>query len=204
MKLKVCGLNDVQNIQEIHQLKVDLMGFIFYDASPRNVQLTDEMIDAIQSCLSKKVGVFVNESIQKMLKIAQELQLDYIQLHGEETPEKVEVLADHFKVIKAFSVDQHFNFQLEHYQKADLFLFDTKGLKRGGNGQIFDWNLLQNYTADTPFMLSGGIQLKHLSAIQELKYEKLIGIDVNSGFELAAGIKDIERVKELKTQLNEF
>lgn len=203
MKLKVCGLKNVNNIKEISQLSVDFMGFIFVDSSPRCVQLNDELIRLIRSLKCEKVGVFVNESVNRIFEIGRKLGLTHVQLHGEETPDKVELLADHFKVIKAFAVDETFDFQLGHYTHVDTFLFDAKGKHRGGNGIHFNWDLLNRYEGNQSFMLSGGLRLEDLDAIQEINHPKLIGIDVNSGFEIEAGLKDVEQLKKLKEKLDE-
>ena len=146
----------------------------------------------------KKVGVFVNESITNIRTKITEYQLDVVQLHGDESPEFCRELQElKILVMKAFSVHDAFDFtQLDAYvANCDMFLFDSKGEQRGGNGTTFNWEILMRYKYETPFLLSGGIGLGHIDDVLQLKIPNMIGIDVNSGFEIVSGIKDIEKVK---------
>ena len=197
MEIKICGLANAANAQSIINMKPSFVGFIFYPPSPRYIQAIPalDFPDGV-----RKVGVFVNETKENILKIAQENNLDYIQLHGKESPDYcAELKGEGLKLIKAFSIFEAFDFSaLPHYAAhCDYFLFDTKGDLPGGNGVRFNWNLLHKYTLDTPFMLSGGIGLNDLDRIQEFKHEALIGIDVNSGFEEEPGFKRLDQVQVL-------
>lgn len=203
MKLKVCGLKDVNNIQMLHYIQPDMMGFIFVRQSPRFVELDDEMIKTIRKTSCETVGVFVNEPNEVIKDLVEILKLDYVQLHGDETPSQINEIAQFCKVIKAFSVSETFDFDLDDYDAAQLFLFDTKGNRRGGNGLKFNWNLLRNYNGSRPFLLSGGIRITDAAAIKKINHPKFLGVDINSGFESYPGIKSIDLVAQLKLEVDE-
>lgn len=200
MKIKICGMKFPENIREIASLQPDYLGFIFYDASPRNcVNALPDIPKQI-----KKVGVFVNADWEAITKKAENYQLDAIQLHGSESVEfcaNIQKLG--IEVFKVFSVDDTFDFQqiLQYENVCDYFLFDTKGKHHGGNGFTFDWDILKNYPSEKPYFLSGGIGINELEALKDfLKTEvgqKCYAIDVNSKFEIDAGLKDVEKCKVL-------
>ncbi|CCH56666.1 Phosphoribosylanthranilate isomerase [Fibrisoma limi BUZ 3] len=201
MKIKVCGLRDAENIKEIAALSPDFVGFIFYDQSPRFVgeELDADVVKALPRSI-RKVGVFVNASPDFILRNVKKYDLQYVQLHGTETPEYCRSLRNRgISLIKAFRVDESFNFSmLNNYKmQCDFFLFDAKGDQPGGNGVRFDWSLLNRYDNEKPFFISGGIGLDNLDQLTALKDMKLYGVDVNSQVETAPGVKDVEKVKEL-------
>ena len=214
MKIKVCGMRDKENIESLIALKPNFMGFIFYNKSKRLV--TDFPKVKIPSTI-KKVGVFVNETIEEVLNFVEKYQLDCIQLHGDESPEYCKKLlnshlersrkinSDYVKlgIIKAFSVDENFDFNTtKQYENCcNYFLFDTKGNDYGGNGIKFNWEILQKYKGNIPFLLSGGISAKDVNEIKKINHPQLIGVDVNSGFEIKPALKDIEKLKEFKSNL---
>ena len=144
----------------------------------------------------KRVGVFVDEDIEQVKRIADEYQLDLIQLHGHERPDYIRQLNGR-KVIKAFNIATAADFALtEAYEGvADTFLFDTKGKSVGGNGEKFDWSVLSEYRGETPFLLSGGIGPDDAERVNGFHHDKCIGIDLNSRFETAPGYKDIMSLK---------
>jgi phosphoribosylanthranilate isomerase len=201
MKIKICGMKEAQNIQEVAKLNPDLMGFIFYEKSARYVD-AKILADAVQTLPSSisKVGVFVDEELEKVLDLCNSFGLKYAQLHGKETPEYCEkIKAGGISVIKVFHMDKTFDLsQVEAYENySEVFLFDTKTKGYGGSGKHFDWSLLNQYTLDTPFLLSGGISTEDLTTIKALNIPKLMGIDVNSRVEISPGNKDVNKVKEL-------
>lgn len=202
MKIKICGMRESENMKEVAALSPDYIGFIFYKNSPRYIT----QIPTNGPHQIKKTGVFVNEEYDQIMKKVELFGLQAIQLHGEESVELCEKLGDqNLEVIKAFSVDDDFNFEKIHsYQKVtDYFLFDTKGKNYGGNGHAFNWSRLQNYTLNHPFFLSGGIGLEHSEEIKKI-YDSslpLAGIDLNSKFEIAPGIKDIQKLNKMKESL---
>lgn len=212
VKLKICGMKFPENIQEIAQLEPDFLGFIFYENSVRNY--TDDSIVSLPNSI-KKVGVFVNEKQEKIIKTIQQFNLNMIQLHGNESESYCLALIDQLnhnqlntKIIKAFSVADDFDFQvLNKYLMVDYFLFDTKGKLPGGNGTKFNWEILNNYHLEKPYFLSGGIGLNDLSNIKDFLKEpaskRCFALDVNSQFEIEAGLKNKEILQQFKTQLYE-
>jgi phosphoribosylanthranilate isomerase len=186
-------MRDGDNIRAVENLDIDWMGFIFYAGSPRYVSDEDEYFAAIQSCTKVKVGVFVNEQPEKILRKVAKYGLDYVQLHGNETPDCCRLLRDAgCAVIKAFSISSEMDLrQTAVYESfADFFLFDTKGNKRGGTGKRFDWSVLEAYRGNVPFLLSGGIDLEHVRDLQTFAHPLLAGVDLNSRFELSPALKD--------------
>ena len=204
IKLKICGMKYSENIQEIAALKPDYLGFIFWDKSSRKFDLIE--LPKLDSNI-KKVGVFVDASIEDIQSKIKTFQLDIIQLHGKESVEFCANLKnENVEIIKAFSINNDFNFsQIKAYENVvDYFLFDTKGKLPGGNGTTFDWQVLENYDLQKPFFLSGGIGLTEINKIQEFLDSYLskycYAIDVNSRFETAPGLKnkiDLEKFKKL-------
>lgn len=200
MIVKVCGLKFENQIEKLDQIKsVNWLGFIFYKGSKRFIKSINGKVKS-----AKKVGVFVNEDIKNLLNIAETNQLDILQLHGGESPELCLELKTSYTIIKAFGIDEGFDFsQLENYQdKVDYFLFDTKTKGYGGSGNVFNWSILEKYTLNVPFLLSGGISIESLDNIKSFKHKSFIGIDLNSGFENEPGDKNIELVKTFLKQLN--
>jgi phosphoribosylanthranilate isomerase len=203
MKFKVCGLKNEENILQVLESKPDYIGFIFYEKSPRYVgnELTVEFAQSITT--AKKVGVFVNESEVTILDIASRYGLDYVQLHGNETAVFCNEIQKSIPVIKAFQVDDDFDFSIlnEYKNGCTYFLFDSKSKHFGGSGETFNWKKLEQYKLKKPFFLSGGIDLENIDEVLKLKFSNLIAIDVNSCFETEAGIKDIEKVKTLSNKI---
>jgi phosphoribosylanthranilate isomerase len=199
MLIKICGMRDSANIQEVAALKPDLMGFIFYPKSKRyvgegfNPELVRNLMPEIQTA-----GVFVNVERESMLCIAKKYRFDFVQLHGNESPGYCkEAQEEGFKVLKAFGVDNAFDWDaLQPYQRfCDYFLFDTSTEGYGGSGQKFDWEMLSQYKLKHPFFLSGGIAPGDALPIKNLNNPYLAGIDINSKFEIEPGMKDIGLLK---------
>ena len=195
-KLKICGMN--HNIAEVAALQPDYMGFIFYEKSSRNFTGASPIL----SSKVKRVGVFVDASLEDISEKIKTYHLDVVQLHGEETPALCEVLSD-IEVWKVFSIKGSFDFnQLIPYEKVvDKFLFDTKGKEKGGNGYTFDWSVLNGYHLKKPIILSGGIGLDEIESLQQILSTELPihAIDLNSKFELAPGMKNIEQLAKFKS-----
>ena len=196
------------NIQDLLKLPIDLMGLIFYKKSPRNVpDSAAEAIRKVSAGIVKKVGVFVDEGLEVVVQKIAKFDLEYVQLHGKESPEycynllsksaKAFGCEDKLKLIKAFSVDEAFDFSITkaYVPYCQYFLFDTKGKNPGGNGLPFDWTLLKKYREKIPFFLSGGLHEHAADAIHALDLAQLAGLDLNSRFEIEAGLKDIEKVQ---------
>ena len=197
--IKVCGMRDAENIREVEALGIDLMGFIFWPKSSRYVSECPSYLP--KKC--KRVGVFVNEDIEQVKHIAADYALDYIQLHGSESPGYVQQLHD-WQVIKAISVSSRDDIATfkDYEGLVDYFLFDTKCTCMGGSGQQFDWSVLDSYDGNTPFLLSGGIGPDDAERVKAFHHGKCIGIDLNSKFELSPALKDINKLQEFIKELS--
>ena len=198
MKLKVCGMQETENIAALASLQPDYMGFIFWEPSKR--YCTTVPTDIPKHI--KKVGVFVDETTKQIKEKVKLFGLDAVQLHGDESPRQCAALLNLCEVIKAFRIGPDFDFKtITPYQDhCTYFLFDTQGPLPGGNGTAFDWKLLAGYTLDTPFFLSGGIGLGHVEAIAEIRKRNLPihALDINSQFESKPGVKKIEKIEKFK------
>lgn len=192
MIVKVCGMRDSENIRAIEQTKADLMGFIFHPKSPRFVASLPEYMPKKQ----KRVGVFVNASLEQILAKAQKFSLEYIQLHGDEPPAFCSELKNRgLKVIRALRIANTDDIiRAESYNMADLMIFDTKTELYGGSGKKFNWQLLENYKGCVPFLLSGGIRSDTFEGIKAFFHPQFAGIDLNSGFEISPALKDVGKL----------
>ena len=203
LKIKVCGMRDQQNVMDVMQTGIDFMGFIFYGKSKRYVGETfDSMIPQWAKSSVKTVGVFVNEKAEDVLHTVRRYNLDYVQLHGDESVEYCNYLqAEGVRIIKAFGVDDSFDFgTLNAYESVvDYFLFDTKSMNYGGTGRKFNWEMLNKYQLSKPFFLSGGIGPLDAETILEYEHPRLAGIDLNSKFELAPAKKDANLLDAFNT-----
>lgn len=205
-------MRDADNIRDISALGVDMIGLIFYPPSPRYVQqfssgagiIPDYAPDMGKTPL--RVGVFVDDMPQNIVTRVYNYKLDYIQLHGNEPRETLENLRatidpdikPKIKIIKAISVSSAEDIKKykEYVGAADLFLFDTNCKTVGGSGEQFDWQVLQAYDGDVPFLLSGGIGPDDAERIKNFHHPKCIGIDLNSKFEIEPALKDVEKLKQ--------
>ena len=205
-------MRDADNIRDISALGVDMIGLIFYPPSPRYVQqfssgagiIPDYAPDMGKTPL--RVGVFVDDMPQNIVTRVYNYKLDYIQLHGNEPRETLENLRatidpdikPKIKIIKAISVSSAEDIKKykEYVGAADLFLFDTKCKTVGGSGELFDWQVLQAYDGDVPFLLSGGIGPDDAERIKNFHHPKCIGIDLNSKFEIEPALKDVEKLNQ--------
>ena len=198
MKIKVCGMQETENIAALASLQPDYMGFIFWEPSKR--YCTTVPTDIPKHI--KKVGVFVDETTKQIKEKVKLFGLDAVQLHGDESPRQCAALLNLCEVIKAFRIGPDFDFkQLAPYQDhCTYFLFDTQGPLPGGNGTAFNWELMKSYTLETPFFLSGGIGLDHVDAIAEIRKRNLPihALDINSQFESKPGVKKIEKIEKFK------
>ncbi|MGN6181434.1 MAG: phosphoribosylanthranilate isomerase [Mucilaginibacter sp.] len=206
MKIKVCGLKYPENIRSVAGLAPDFMGFIFYDKTPRFAGgISADILNELSQTVIK-TGVFVNESLPVINSLINKYGFNAVQLHGSESPEFCAELKDKVKVIKAFGVNEDFNFeQLKSYAgNVDFFLFDTKTPIHGGSGKTFDWGLLDKYQLEVPFFLSGGISPENLEEIKKIKHPRFYGVDLNSRFETEPGLKDIMKLEKAFEVLKTF
>ena len=207
MKIKVCGMHNPSNIEDLVMLSPDYIGFIFYPKSKRFIgnQISDD-IQALIPVYIQKVGVFVDEPFESLLEKFRNNKLDMIQLHGSELPGYCERLKKlDIRVIKVFNISSDFNFEtVKPYQHfCDYFLFDTAGELPGGTGTKFNWEKLDQYTGEKPYFLSGGIQPSDAKKIKSLTDRKLHAIDINSGFEIEPGLKDIPKLEKFIEEIRQ-
>lgn len=206
MKLKICGMKYPDNILEVGSLLPDYMGFIFWEKSARYF---DGALPNLPQSI-KKTGVFVNASQEDIVSKVSQYDLQAVQLHGNESvafcQELKYTLAKNIEIIKVFSVDSTFDFdKLKPFESVcDYFLFDTKGKLPGGNGTTFDWKVLEKYPSQKPFFLSGGIGLDEIDLVKQILKTDLpiYAIDVNSKFEIEAGLKNKEELHRFKQKIN--
>ena len=197
MIIKVCGMREQENIRDVETLDVDFLGFIFYSKSSRYVDA--KSLEAIRKCTKPKVGVFVNEVFGDILDKAKLYNLDYLQLHGNETSDLCGELQQRgYSIIKAFSIASADDFKSvgDYSDCCDYFLFDTKCAGYGGSGQRFDWSLIDEYKGSVPFLLSGGLNSDCCEDLIRLNHDKFAGIDLNSGFEASPAMKDVGRLRD--------
>ena len=204
MIVKVCGMRDAENIRQLDELgTVDWMGFIFFPRSPRHVSEVPAYLP--QHC--KRVGVFVNASIEEIVDRIQTFGLHLVQLHGHETPEYISSLrqaispdAGIIKTIQIASMED-LNKTRQYEGVADHFLFETKCQGYGGSGQQFEWSILQHYKGKTPFLITGGIGAEDAAKVKLFSHPQVVGIDLNSRFEKAPALKDITLIDNFIKQL---
>ena len=192
-------MREADNIRAVEALGIDMMGFIFWPKSSRYVSLRPDYLPK----RVKRVGVFVDEDPEQVKRLADDYALDYIQLHGQESPSYIFQLRG-LHVIKAFNISIAEDLlQTQPYEGlVDFFLFDAKGKSVGGNGEKFNWDVLDAYQGATPFLLSGGIGPDDAERVNAFYHPKCIGIDLNSRFELSPGLKDVAKLKEFMCNLN--
>ncbi len=201
--IKVCGIRDPLNLEQVCDLLPEYIGFIFYSGSKRFVGANpDPMLFDIPDQAIKKVGVFVNEDLKQVRASISRFKLDAVQLHGSETVAYCQQLsAETVEVFKV--IDPHASVsEVESYlQVVDHFLLDSAGEGKGGSGTKFDWRLLENLPPSASFLLSGGIGPQDAANVLALDFKGLMGVDVNSRFELSPGLKNIERLKKFVIEI---
>ena len=207
MITKVCGLCQAENIQAVAKTGIQWTGFIFYTPSPRCLLRDPAEAERVRQLITadafrpKRVGVFVNASQEEIMEVAQQYRLDYLQLHGHESPDFCYALQKRgYALIKAFSIAtaEDLAHTADYAGRVDYFLFDTKCAGYGGSGQRFDWSLLQDYQGETPFLLSGGVRPEMAADLQRFHHPRWAGIDLNSGFESAPGVKPAETLRSFQ------
>lgn len=191
------------NIRELDKLKPDMTGFIFHPSSPRFADAVPEYMPSS----SLRVGVFVNSDTDYILYKVREFGLNLVQLHGNESPEQCRAIRSKgIDIIKAFQLnaDNADTIIAPYEGLCRYYLFDTPCAAYGGSGKTFDWTLTQSYHGNTPFLLSGGIRPESLEQISSFSHPSFAGIDINSGFETAPGVKDTEAIAKFIKQLRKL
>ncbi|MCD1116831.1 phosphoribosylanthranilate isomerase [Chryseobacterium turcicum] len=221
-KLKVCGLTQLNQIRELVALKIDFLGFIFYEKSPRYVLNYLSLKEIAEIPHFRKVGVFVNESIKAIVEITSEAQLDMIQLHGDEDEKFIlqlrQLIGENIKIINVIRIGNQSSDELQktiNQQPSTInyLLFDTDSIAFGGTGKTFNWNILNDIEIPLPYFLSGGISLENVENLKKIvkvnlhenktltKLKQPFALDINSKFEIEPGIKDVEKIKEFKDSI---
>jgi len=204
MNIKVCGITEMKQLQQLEGLDIDFAGLIFYRDSPRYVgdKLPKKEVKKADFDL-KKVGVFVNPEMIEVLDAIDEYGIQVVQLHGDESPEMCEDLSSEVEVIKVFHIrdgKENIDKMIADYDAVcDYYLFDkATDYSIGGTGQQFDWTILTRAKIEKPFFLSGGIGIEDTAKIKAFKHPDFFGVDVNSKVESAPGVKDMSKVLQFK------
>lgn len=193
--VKICGITNKVDAIAAAMLGVDMLGFVFYKKSERYVppMVVEDIGNEVPPRIAK-VGVFVNESRQKVEETAQDASLDILQFHGEESPEYCGYFKNKYKVIKAFRIKDNKGLTGINSYDVDYYLFDTYKMDSvGGTGETFDWKVLKDFEILKPFILSGG--LKPGNVAEAIKEIVPYGVDVSTGVEKSPGVKDSEAMK---------
>lgn len=209
LQLKVCGLTKLNQIQELIDLKVDFLGFIFYEKSPRYVLNHLSLKQILDIKHRGKVGVFVNEDLEKVIDIIEKTDIQYVQLHGDEDNDFISELRyrlmETIKIIKVIRIGNQTSEELQNTinqqpKTINYLLFDTDSKAFGGTGKTFDWKILNEIEIPIPYFLSGGISLENLQNLNSVN-QKPFALDINSKFEMEPGNKDLEKIKEFLSLL---
>ncbi len=213
MKIKVCGMREALNLRSLALLEPDYVGLIFYAKSSRFVvqnNLAGILHQLKKDC--KLTGVFVDENQKIILQNIKEYNLNAVQLHGNETPgfcNSLKAESPETEIIKAFGVNENFDFNstADYLDAVDYFLFDTKTSNHGGSGLTFDWEILEKFSFDKPYFLSGGISPENIDEVLKIRDKRLYAVDLNSRFEISPGLKDIEKLrltfKKIRSQMGQ-
>jgi len=201
MIVKVCGIRDPGNANRLAELQIDMMGMIYYSKSPRYVGGVARELFSEPSV--SRVGVFVNADFKEIANAVERDNLDYVQLHGNESADLCNDLQKITKVIKVFRVGADFDFSAtREFEFCELFLFETFTQDYGGSGKKFDWAQLDLYKGTTQFLLSGGIGPQDAVLIKRINHPWFYGIDLNSRFETEPGLKNIQALKTFIDELS--
>jgi phosphoribosylanthranilate isomerase len=211
MRIKVCGMTLPEQVNALDEMGVDLAGFIFYEKSPRYMRnkITAEKMRKVGGRIAK-VGVFVNEDYENLMRTVETYRLDMVQLHGDESERFCEKVANYVTAIKAFRLSDNdpIEWMLRPYHEvSDMYMFDTLGSGYGGTGKKFNWNVLKGVNVNKLFILSGGIEAGDADKLHEFAKDpvaaKLFAVDINSRFEVSAGVKDIAKVRDFVEAIKE-
>jgi phosphoribosylanthranilate isomerase len=218
MRLKVCGMTRLDQIMQLDEWGVQFAGLIFYPKSPRYIKKFHlSAIDLKREKMNiNRVGVFVNESLDEILRTVDSWRLHMVQLHGDETPKFCEQVSNHVNTIKAFRVGEGDNVEWKIYpyhEFTDMYLFDNgwagnasqdKAAVYGGSGVHFDWSVIDKVSINKPYFLSGGISPSDAAKLKEFAgaHKDMFAADVNSRFEVAPGDKDMVKIKSFLDELN--
>lgn len=211
LRIKVCGLTNINQVRQLNEAGVEFAGFNFYRRSPRYVykSMPSTTIKKLRGKINK-VGIFVDEDADELLRTVDDCGLYLVQLHGNESPRYCEKISNYITVIKVFRLSDDDNVEWkikDYYDAADIFMFDTETTSFGGSGKKFDWHILKNLNISKPFILAGGIAPDDAGELKKFSMQPvakdLFAIDINSKFEVIPGVKDIDIIKAFKKKLSE-
>ncbi len=210
MRVKVCGMTDLDQLHQLGDMGVEFAGMIFYHKSPRFVLRHLKGHEVKKARLKVfKIGVFVNSSYEEVMNHVDNYGLDMVQLHGDERPYFCEQISNYISVIKAFRISETDNIEWkikDFYNDSDMFLFDTEGKGFGGTGKKFDWKILSGLNINKSFLLSGGIQPGDEENIFQFMKDpvskNLFCVDINSKFEASPGVKNMDAIKTFVDNLH--
>lgn len=205
LKLKICGVTKSDQIHELVSIKIDFLGFIFYEKSPRYVLKHLHLKDILNINHNCKTGVFVNENVNKIVENSLQAGLNFVQLHGDESENFIAELRKELppktKIIKVIRIgNQKLELKTLNLDNINYLLFDTDSKTFGGTGKQFDWNILNEINIPLPYFLSGGLSDENIDKIKMLN-QKPFAIDINSKFEIDYGVKDINRIKAFRKNI---
>lgn len=206
MKIKVCGITNVEQLKALQELGIDYAGMIFYEKSKRNIgEQVNSQLSMVNQLTIDRVGVFVNAEMEVVLKAIKDFSLKAVQLHGDETDEYCLDLMDKVEVIKVFRIadQQDLDSLVVPFQEVcHYYLFDTDTAAYGGSGKQFDWQVLEKAAINKPFFLSGGIGLEDVERVKNFQHPYFYAVDVNSRFEIEPGVKDMNQIARFVKELN--
>lgn len=201
-RLKVCGFTRAKDAYQAAMLGVDAIGLVFYPPSPRHVSIEQakSIVQALPAFVTV-VGLFVDEQEEMIRDVLSQVPVDCLQFHGDETAEQCRVY--NMPYMKAVRMKQDCNVYAvaEQYDDATAILLDAYHPdKKGGSGQVFNWELIPN-DFPKPIVLAGGLQVENIK--QAVQTVKPYAVDVSSGVESAKGIKDAVKMAALVHEINE-
>jgi phosphoribosylanthranilate isomerase len=204
-EIKICGINDKSSMDAAIESKADYIGLVFYDKSPRNLSLDDaQQLLKNRNQHSKIVALTVNSDDDFIKDIKQNIKPDYFQFHGNETPLRCKEIKVKFDIpiIKGIGIKNKLDLikaNQDYENLCDIILLDSPStILPGGNGEMFNWNIIKNCEPQKKWMLAGGLNINNIE--QAVKISNPPAIDISSGVEISKGIKDPEMIKNFITK----
>ena len=209
IEIKVCGINDEISMQTAINCEVNYIGFVFYQPSPRSISLDhSRKLLRLRNNISKIVALTVNPNDDFLFEIKKSVQPDYFQLHGNENPKRCLDIRKQFNIplIKGINVQNKLDLMRltsEFEDSCDILLLDAPSDNLpGGNGKIFNWDILNNYKSSKKWMLAGGLNIENIKKAVEIT--KAPAIDISSGLEIRKGVKDPKLIEDFVNKCKNF
>jgi len=201
LEIKICGINDKYSMETALECEVEYIGLVFFKNSPRNVSIKfSKHLLENRNAQTKIVALTVNPDDDLISKIITNIQPDFIQLHGSETPERCLEIKKQFNIpiIKGIGIktrEELINSTRKFEKYSDILLLDAPSMSLpGGNGSKFNWNILKNYNYQKKWMLAGGLQSNNIQ--EAIKITNPMAVDISSGVEVQKGIKCPKLIKD--------